>query len=66
MHKQYPTWARLPIGTVRMRRWKQLQRPHPLAKQAARTKCVMALLERCYRTTDRYEQTSPLASLEAR
>ena len=27
---------------------------------------VLALLERCYRTTDRYEQTSPLASLEAR
>ena len=29
---------------------------------------VLALLERCYQTTDRYdkEQTSPLASLEAR
>ena len=29
---------------------------------------VLALLERCYRTTDRYnkEQTLPLASLEAR
>ena len=71
MHKQYPTWARLPIGTVRMRRWRRLQRPHPLAKQAAPTLevCngnVLALLERCYRTTDRYEQTSPLASLEAR
>ena len=27
---------------------------------------VLTLLERCYRTTDRYEQTSPLTSLEAR
>ena len=27
---------------------------------------VLALLERCYRTYGRYEQTSPLASLEAR
>ena len=35
MHKQYPAWARLSISTVRMRRWKRLQRPHPLAKQAS-------------------------------
>ena len=67
MHKQYPAWARLPISTVRMCRWKLLQRPHP-SQQAVCNGDVLALLERCYRTTDRYdkEQTSPLASLEAR
>ena len=48
MHKQYPAWARLSIGTVRMRRWKRLQRPHPLAKHVCYGN-VLALLERCYR-----------------
>ena len=66
MHKQYPAWARLSIGTVRMRRWKRLQRPHPLAKQASvlwqHSRSARTLLP----TTDRYEQTSSLASLEAR
>ena len=48
VHAQtYPAWARLSNGTVRMRRWKRLQRPHPLAKQAAPTKCAMATFSLC-------------------
>ena len=60
-------------STVRMRRLKRLRRPHPHSKQqlllsGSFNGDVLALLERCYRTTDRYdkEQTSPLALLEAR
>ena len=42
----------------------------PLIASSSNNVCngdVLALLERCYQTTDRYdkEQTSPLASLEA-
>ena len=47
MHKQYPAWARLPIRPMRVRRWKRLQRPHPLVKQAAPTKCAMATFLLC-------------------
>ena len=38
MYKQYPAWARLPISTVRMRKWKRLQEATPLIA----TKCMCA------------------------
>ena len=58
-------------STVRMRRLKQLRRPHSHSKQLLSGPFngdVLALVERCYRTTDRYdkEQTSLLVLLEAR
>ena len=58
-------WARLSIGTVRMRRWKRLQRPHPLAKQASvlwqRSRSARTLLP----TTDR-PMNRPRLSLRSR
>ena len=47
MHKQYPAWARSPISPMHVHRWKQLERPHPLAKQEAPTKCAMATFSLC-------------------
>ena len=42
MHKQYPAGARLSISTVRMRRWKRLQkwRPAVLSLSILRVYCT--------------------------
>ena len=67
MHKQYPHWYRAHAQMEAVAEATSLT----ASSSNLVTLCngdVLALLERCYRTTDRYdkEQTSPLASFEAR
>ena len=65
MHKQYPHWYRAHA------QMEAVAEATPFIASSSNLVCngdVLALLERCYWTTDRYdkEETSPLASLEAR
>ena len=47
MHKQYPAWARLFIGTVRMRRHAQMEAVAEATPLGKASKCVMATFSLC-------------------
>ena len=59
MHKQYPAWARLPIRYCAHAQMEAVAEATPLKATKYVYVCngdVLALLELCYRTTDRYDR----------